>query len=101
MYDFEKGLIDWHARPSVERTWINFQSHFESAHNTLRKVWGISIKNENFLQQVNHISDSLLNQIKEDDQSAWDEIRNTEVFFCQCLKILQTHNNVVMMILLP
>ena len=100
MCDFEKGLIDWYARPSVEHTWVNFQTHFDNAHNTLRKVRGISMKNTIFQQQANCISDSLLHQIKVDNQSVRDEIRTTEAKILECSNFLQKHNNVVMMIFL-
>ena len=48
MCDFEKWLIDWHAKLSNEHTWFNFQSYFEHAHHTLRKVRGTSTKNTIF-----------------------------------------------------
>ena len=38
MCDFEKSLIDWYARPIIEHTWLNFQTHFEDSHQTLRKL---------------------------------------------------------------
>ena len=78
MCNFEKGLIDWYARPTIEHTWLNFQTHFEDSHQTLRKVRGLTMQNTIFQQQANYVTENLLSEIRRDNQSVCDNIKATE-----------------------
>ena len=78
MNDFEKGLIDWYARPSVEHTYMNFKTHFETAYQSLRQVRGITMRNSIFQQQANSVTERVLQEIKLDNQNVRDEIKATE-----------------------
>ena len=72
MCDFGTGLTDWYARPTHEHTLLNFKSHFEDAHHTLRKVRGVTMKNSIFHQQANSVTDRVLQEIKHDNQNIRD-----------------------------
>ena len=60
MCDFEKGLTDWYTRSTNQHTWLNFKTHFEDAHHTLRKVRGVTIENSIFHQQDNSVKERVL-----------------------------------------
>ena len=75
MSDFEKGLTDWYARPAVEHAFVNFNSHFERAYTSLRKVRGVTMRNSIFQQQAGSVTESVLQEVRLDNQSVRDEIR--------------------------
>lgn len=94
MNDFEKGLIDWYARPTVDHNYTNFKSHFEGAYQTLRKVRGITMKNSIFHQQANSVTERVLQEIKLDNQIVKDEIKATEAkLFSVFENIADYHSN--------
>ena len=100
MCDFEKWLIGWYAKLSNEHTWLNFQSHFEHAHHTLRKVRGTSMKNTTFQQQANCVTECLLTEICHDNQSIRDKIKATEAKIFGVFENFLNCNVVVTMTLL-
>ena len=78
MCDFETGLTNWFALPSAEHAWANFKLHFDQAYSALCKVRGTTMKNSLFHQQVNSVSETVIAQIKEDNQLVRDELKATE-----------------------
>ena len=40
--DYQRGLSDWYALPTVNHTWLNLKRHFQSARQNLKKSeeWG-------------------------------------------------------------
>ena len=78
MNDFEKGLTDWYARPTVDHTFVNFKLHFEDAYSSLRKVRGMTMRNSIFQQQANSVTERVLQEIKLDNQNVRNEIKATE-----------------------
>ena len=78
MNDFEKGLTDWYARPSVDHTFINFKTHFEQAYLSLRKCRGISMKNTMFHQQANSVTERVLQEIKIENNTLRNDLKATE-----------------------
>ena len=38
--DFEKAQMDWIAKPEIDKTWINFKTHFTTALLQLETIRG-------------------------------------------------------------
>ena len=53
--DFEKGISEWFAKPTDQKTWSNFKRHFTRAHKDLRKVRGKTIRNTPYHQANNMV----------------------------------------------
>lgn len=45
--DFERAQIEWHNKPQVDKTWMNFKTHFSDA---LERVRGDKMKTSAFRQ---------------------------------------------------
>ena len=70
--DFERGLENWIIRPAVDKTWVNFKAHFETAHANLTQLRGPLMKNSSFVNTANAITASVIESVKEelsDDRS--------------------------------
>ena len=54
--DMETGIKEWNARPTVQKTWINFKTHFNAAYRELKLIRGPTMRNTAFHQahQVAH-----------------------------------------------
>ena len=67
--DFETGIRTWIDLPRVDKTWVNFKTHFESAHRSLREVRGNTMRSSSFnqvnmiLAEVNNVRESVLSAI--------------------------------------
>ena len=44
--DFERALEDWNDCTQAYHTWIYFRLHFETAHEVLRRMRGITLKKQ-------------------------------------------------------
>ena len=59
-WDFEKGLSEWFAKATNNKTWSNFKSHFNLAHKQLRMIHGKTIRNTPY-HQANNMVEKLTN----------------------------------------
>ena len=66
MNDFERGLETWIIRPSADKNWVNFKTHFENAHAILRKLRGPLMKNTSFNNTANVITASVMNSVRDE-----------------------------------
>ena len=71
MNDYEKARGKWMAKSNADKTWPNFKLHFDQAYQYLISVRGETMKNTQFQQQANMISDILaaVNKKSEEDKA--------------------------------
>lgn len=67
MNDFNKGLTKWFEKPAGQE-YIAFKKHFTTAQNNLRRVRGPNMQSGILRQQANLISNSILNQLKDEQK---------------------------------
>ena len=61
--DFEEGQKGWHAKEAVDKTWINFMSHFDKEHQALREVRGVTMRSTAF--HANAVTTEVLEEIRD------------------------------------
>jgi hypothetical protein len=61
---FENSLITWNEKTAVNKTWVNFKSHFENAHKALRLVRGKTMSDSGF-QQANYLATQVLVEMQQ------------------------------------
>ena len=76
--DFERGLDDWMACPRIDKTWVNFKTHFEAAHERLCDLRGPTMRNSSFQQTANSITQEVLREIKSDRNEVFNRLTQTE-----------------------
>ena len=64
MNDYEKARGEWMAKPSVDKTWTTFKTHFDDAYSYLLGLRGETMRNTAFQQQANMLS-SLITEVNE------------------------------------
>ena len=62
-HDFHQGLRDWLAKPAQDKTWHNFKLHFETEHDSLRDIRGITMQQAGF-HQANYVADRVLSEVE-------------------------------------
>ena len=67
--EFETLLLTWYNRPVNDQTWVNFKTHFTTAHRELSKVRGASMRGSAF-QQANATVEALTSEML----SIWNEL---------------------------
>ena len=75
------------ARPRIDKTWVNFKTHFEAAHKRLRGLRGPTMRNSSFQQTVNSITQEVLREIKSDRDEVFDRLTRTESNIIAALSI--------------
>jgi hypothetical protein len=60
--EFETSLLTWYNRPVNDQTWVNFKTHFTTAHRELSKVRGASMRGSAF-QQANATVEALTSEM--------------------------------------
>ena len=59
--DFEKALGEWHAKPTNQKTWITFKSHFRDAQTELKAIRGPTMQQAGY-----HHANMLAEQLRVD-----------------------------------
>lgn len=52
--------------PSVEKTWLNFKNHFETAHDNLTQLRGPMMKKSAFANTANAITASVIESVRDE-----------------------------------
>ena len=95
--DFERGLENWIIRPTVDKTWVNFKAHFETAHKYLTQLSGPLMKNSSFVNTANAITVSVIESVKEelnDDQTrVFQRLNETESSILNALTTIPRTSN--------
>lgn len=80
-HDFEEAQKSWKAKPEVDKTWQNFQDHFEDEHDNLMEIRGDSMNDTAYHQAhaiaqtvVKESTDTILKDMKELETSVLDAI---------------------------
>ena len=60
-----QAVTEWNRKPAVQKTWINFKTHFRQARKELKESAGATIENSDLNQQAN-----LVQQVVEGVQQA-------------------------------
>jgi hypothetical protein len=78
-HDFQDGLKDWYSKPLLEKTWTNFQTHFEDEYDKLRLVRGTTMQQAGFhqanfiasqvLEEVNRVQENVLQKLDDFNQN--------------------------------
>ena len=65
--DFETGLMNWNAKPSLDKTWENFKLHFKDAQTELKAIRGPTMQQAGY-----HHANMLATQLRTtmDNQSS-------------------------------
>ena len=95
--DFERGLESWIIRPAVDKTWVNFKAHFETAHENLTQLRGPLMKNSSFSNTANAITASVIESVREelnDDRSrVFQRLDETESSILNALTVTPRTSN--------
>ena len=62
---FQRWIIDWNARPQVQKTWINFKIHFWRAHQQLIETTNLQAQNTSYHANIpREIVDELSSELQ-------------------------------------
>jgi hypothetical protein len=67
--DFQDGLKEWYGKPTLEKTWTRFKSHFEDEYDKLKLVRGATMQHAGF-----HQANFLASQMREEVQSVQNNV---------------------------
>ena len=62
----------------MDHTWKNLKVHFENEYNALQKIRGITMKSTIFLQQPNAVSRTILQEMRDENNTLRAEVTDTE-----------------------
>jgi hypothetical protein len=75
----QDGLKDWYGKPILDKTWTNFQTHFEDEYDKLRLVRGTTMQQAGFhqanfvasqvLEEVNRVQENVLQRLDDFNQN--------------------------------
>ena len=56
---FQRWILDWNAKPQVQWSWRNFNSHFRKAHQELKEISNLQV------QDTTHHANSIKEMIQD------------------------------------
>ena len=94
--DYERGLSDWYALPTVNQTWLTLKQHFQKARRDLRKMRGGAMRDAGF-HQANQISEEIkdvkenLNSMQEAQRHVLAAIEDNQSMMSQVANHIGNH----------
>ena len=74
MNDYEKARGEWMERPRVDKTWLNFKTHFDNAYQYLLNLRGKTMCDSAFQQQINIVTENILAAVETRQETNMTEI---------------------------
>ena len=76
--DFENALGEWNQKPTQERTWDNFKTHFQNAQQTLKDIRGPTMKQAGY-HHANHLAAELKEELRENQAQMLALVQNVNM----------------------